>query len=711
MQNKPMISFITPNYNDGETIERQIASIADQDYKYVEQIVVDDGSTDGSKELLKKLEKKYKNLKVVFLPKNMGACYARNEGAKLAQGKYLSFLPADAKLYPGVARIWVEVLEENPEFSFLYGGYKFTEDAKNNYREIFNYLGDAFDPYFLKVTNYIDGSFPIKKELFDKMGGWDVQIKSLQDWDFWLNAVVKHGAKGIYRREVFFETTYPHPGGLSHDSSQNWIARTEQIKKKYGIEPKKICVTGQGAQFHAKNIAKLLDADYLDIPSFKPHKYEMIYIVGFFGNIAQSLSGTRAFRVLHWIGSDILALQQAEPKLRSEVVRWIDNNIDVNLCEIEATRKELDALGIKARIVPFPPAKMYEPMELPKDFSVAVYMPYQNKAFYQPDLLLDIAKKMKKINFKFFGDVTMAGKKGNIEHWGKVEGAEKDKLIKETSCILRVTPHDGLPLSVIEWITAGRNAITTIDIPHSVKTGMKKIEIIDALRKAQTKGINKSGSKYYRELCDVKKFKDTIYGLMEVDMAYWWKKICPIWHLMEENQETTDDVSKVLTAVRELKPKSLLDLGCGTGRWSELLNVDNYVGIDFAKDLIKEAAKKYPNRKFEATDILNYDGKDFDVVFSFATLLHIKPKDLDKYVDKIKKMGKIGVFVEPILEGEVVGDTRVVFPKVLEMQKEDPKFLFNVKYTWIHDYMSVFNVKKVVHLSHNRNMFIVDLTK
>jgi SAM-dependent methyltransferase len=726
-QKQIMLSVITPNHNDSKTIERQVDSIMDQDYKAIEQIIVDDGSTDESKKVLQKLEKKYKGrLKVIFLKENQGACIARNIGAKEAKGKYLSFLPADAKLYPGVARIWVETLENNPKYDFLYGGYKITDD---DYNPIFDYLGDKFDPYFLKVTNYIDGSFPLKKELFDKMGGWDPAIKSLQDWDLWLNAVLRHNAIGIYKQEVFFETTAPHPGGLSADSHNNWIARTEQIKKKYGIEPKKICVTGQGATFHAKNVAKLLDADYQLDPSFKPHKYEMIYVIGFFGNVAKSFWNTRAMRVVHWIGSDILQVKMAPPEQREWVIKWLEHNVDINLCEFETTRKELEELGIKARIVPFPPEKMYDPIPLPEKFAVACYLPYNNAPFYNPDLISDVAMAMPDVNFYYFGNPILMGNKNNIFHCGTVNMFEKEDLIKKTSMILRVVPHDGLPLSVIEWITAGRNALTTVKIDHATKlnvnlalTGDKKKderimkenkkEIIRQIRLIQKQKLNTEGSKFYKKLCDVKKFKDTIYGFMKFDIKKWWKEIGDFWEMAEGQREETSDISAVIKEIKELKPKTLLDIGCGSGRWADLLPSEGYTGIDFSKKLIEIAKKKHSDQLFFETDIMDYkvDNK-FDVVFSFATLLHVPPEKIKDYIAHLKTLGKKGVFVEPTSEFNTNMTTRVINQRIIEKQKKTD-WIFNVKYTWIHDYLNLLgDIEKVIPLSNNRSMFIVNLEK
>jgi len=724
----PLISFITPNYNDGKTIEKMVDSIMDQDYKNIEQIVVDDCSTDDSKKVLEKLENKYPNLKVVYLEKNQGACVARNVGASLAKGKYLSFLPADAKLYPGVARIWVEGLEKNPEYDFLYGGYKFVDE---NGHELYNYMSDDFDPYFLQVTNYIDGSYPLKKELFDKIGGWDPQIKSLQDWDFWLNAVLKHGAKGLYKKEVYFETTMPHPGGLSDDSHKNWIARTEQIKKKYNIEPKKICVTGNGAPFHAKNVAKMLNADYLPTPSFKPHKYEMIYVIGFFGNVDQAFWNTRAVRVIHWIGSDILSIQQADPKVKAETLSWIDNNVDVNLCEFETTQKELAELGIRARIVPFPPRIISEPMPLPDKFTIAVYDPYQNKQFYYPDFIKGLAKKTPDINWEFFGDPTLFGKKDNIHHNGVTNEEETRQLIKDSSMILRITPHDGLPLSVIEWIMAGRNAITSVEMPFSNKYDIEMMQsatpptkemmdtmekknsdkLLDLIETVRKQGVNTEGSKYYHDICSISKFKDYIYGLLNVDIKEWWRQLGPIWKSMENGQIAAADIFSASKALKELDPKSIVDLGCGTGRWIDLLPNVPYTGVDFTDFIIEEAKELHPNKTFVKSSFIEFSDtvkEKADLVFVFASLLHVKPEDMKVTAEAMKKIAHRALIIEPVSEALVEGRGRTVHPEVIKKQKESDWF-FNVKYTWCHDYFKYFNVKKAVPVSNNRMLFVLDL--
>lgn len=709
--NLPFLSVVTPNYNDGDTIEGLVESVLTQDYPNIEQIIVDDGSTDNSKKVLQKLEKKWKSkLKVIYLKKNSGACVARNLGAKHAKGKYISFLPADAKLYPGMARIWVDKLESNPDIDFVYGGYRFVNDDG---LPVNDYLADEFDPYFLKVANYIDGSFPLKKELFDKMGGWDPSIKSLQDWDFWLNAVLNHNAKGLYIPDIFFETTIPHPGGLSFDSHNNWIARNKQIKDKYGIKEKDICVTGTGARFHAKNMAKLLDADYKDVPSYKPHNYKMIYVVGFFGNVAQSFFGTDALRVVHWIGSDVLALINDPDKKRQEwIVNWILNNVDINLVEFEHTQKELASVGIKARIVPLPPKKLFNVMPLPKKFTVAVYDPYNNKQHYYSDLIKEVAKECKDVDFKLFGDSTLQGKKGNLEFCGSV--SDITKLLQDTSALLRVTKHDGLPLSIIEWATAGRNIITNVPgIKHAVSVTPDLKSLVAGIKKAKKLGINKRGAAYYRELANQDEYVKDIKELLNYEPEKYWENRAETWDKIEGQLVDAKEEYIITKELEALNPKSILDIGCGNGKWFTALKkiAPNYLGVDISSKLIKIAKAKHPKGQFIKADLRKLSSvvkEKYDVIFSYTSLLHVPPEQIEDTINELKKVGKYLVLIEPTKPFDTSNvQMRQIHPEIIKAQ-QDGKIIYGVKSSFVHNYINYLTPEKIVNLE-PRQLMIVKL--
>lgn len=728
MENKPLFSFCTPVYNDGDTVKRMIQSILEQDYPNIEHILVNDGSKDKTGDILNKYAKKYpEKIKVIHFKQNKGACEARNEAASHAKGKYLSFLPADAKIYPGVVRDWVNRLEENPEYDFLYGGYSFIDDQGNRVQD---YISEDFDPYLLEVTNYIDGSYPLKKALFDKMGGWDSSVKSLQDWDFWLNAVKKYGAKGLYVPDLFFETTLPHPGGLSFDSANNWLERTGYIKRKYGIREREICVASYGAPFHGKNTAKILDADYKGMPSFKPHNYKMIYLIGGYyqqyPHIVEGFKRHDGLRVLHWIGSDIHVLQQMKhdpsPVAGISLVNFLNylsNNIDVNLCEYEQTQKELKEFGINARIVPLPPAKLYDLSPLPNKFTMAIYLPYINKQFYYTDLCMEIASEMSDISFKIFGDPTLIGKKHNIEHVGKIDYDKMGDFIKSCSTILRLTPHDGLPLSVCEFIMAGRNAVTSTPMKHVIipKT-LDKQNIKQAILECKGLSENKEGSKYYREILNHETFKKTIYDLMEYKPKEYWENRANTWNILTgenkimEKEQEPEILNFIDECIKEVKPLNVLDVGCGNGNWVLWLKdrCKNYTGVDISENLLKICKEKYPNEKFIQSDILDFDKniKDkYDLVFSFTTLLHIKPQDLENASKMFKNVAGYGIFIEPIEKYDRNMITnRLLPPIVIKEQMENQKIIHGVESSFVHNYKQYFKVLKEKKVGQRLAMFV-----
>jgi 2-polyprenyl-3-methyl-5-hydroxy-6-metoxy-1,4-benzoquinol methylase len=673
----PLISFVMPVYNDAKTVEAAIDSIFDNDWPSIEVVAVDDGSPDGAGKVLDSLKKKYKNLTVLHFDKNKGACTARNEGAKLAKGKYLAWLPADAKIFPGMIRSWVETLEKNPEYDFLYGGYRFIND---NGDIVSNYESETFEPYLLECHNYIDGSFPIKTETYWRVaklmnqpdGLWDPNIKSLQDWDFWLSVVKEGKGKGLYFRDIFFETYMPHPGGLSYDSHANWLARTRAIKLKHNIPIRKICVTAPGAPFFAKYIAYLLDADFSYCPQMKDHDYDMIYILGFYPSIMQACSDsfvnpkyypqmddfvkakkdvplTAAIKVVHLIGTDLMQMQYLSLIDRKIIGLYLNGIYDHCLTEFEETQKEAKQLGIESDVLALPPRRYYEPDPFPKDFTVAVYAPPTNQELYSLDIMKKVAKELPKFKFKFFGDPSQTGKvEGNIEHVGYIY--DMGQLIKESSCLMRITVHDGLPQSVLEFLSAGRRVVFNHELKH-VNMADKKIEVkalVKALKEESEKGLNEEAAKWVRTHFDKKKYKDKIYSLLTYDAKKFWDKTAKHWNrLVDEGMYTTKDWDVLEPMIGDTKKKSVIDVGCGEGQWSEKFEGE-YLGIDISESLIKSAQKKHPGKKFVCSTLQDFKAdKKFDLAFCYTVFEHIVEEEMPKAVEALRKIAKQAIIVEP----------------------------------------------------------------
>ena len=118
------ISVVTPNYNGARCVERTIRSVLSQDYEDLEYIVVDDGSTDNSREIIRRYADK---LTLIEKP-NGGLPTAINAGFRRASGDLVYWLDSDDLLMPGTVRAAAELFARRSNASILYGNYYRIDD-------------------------------------------------------------------------------------------------------------------------------------------------------------------------------------------------------------------------------------------------------------------------------------------------------------------------------------------------------------------------------------------------------------------------------------------------------------------------------------------------------------------------------------------------------------------------------------------------------
>lgn len=112
---EPKFSVIIPNYNNSETLGRAIESVLSQSYAAYEIIVIDDGSTDDSKQVLKNFDSE---IKVCFRA-NGGVSEARNYGVQIATGEWIAFLDADDEYFPDRLKLHAEWIKDDVNIRFL----------------------------------------------------------------------------------------------------------------------------------------------------------------------------------------------------------------------------------------------------------------------------------------------------------------------------------------------------------------------------------------------------------------------------------------------------------------------------------------------------------------------------------------------------------------------------------------------------------------
>ena len=131
MTKNETISFIIPTYNNEKYIEECVQSVANQSYKDIEIIVIDDGSIDGTGKILDGLEKQIPNLRV-FHNKNSGVSHSRNIGIHEATGQYIVFVDGDDYIASDFASYMLSLINtENADFAFSTDCFTSIKEGQN----------------------------------------------------------------------------------------------------------------------------------------------------------------------------------------------------------------------------------------------------------------------------------------------------------------------------------------------------------------------------------------------------------------------------------------------------------------------------------------------------------------------------------------------------------------------------------------------------
>jgi protein O-GlcNAc transferase len=199
--NTPLVSIIVPCYNHAQFLSDAITSIVRQIYKNWECIIVNDGSTDNTGEVSRKIIAQYPGESIYLVEReNGGLANARNTGVASSRGKYILPLDADDMIAPAMLYKCVTLLESNPEIAIAYSSIQQFGESRSivHLRE--------YDFHALCKINFMTCTALFRREAFDETGGYNENMRQgYEDWDFWIGC----GERGFYGRHIpellFFE--------------------------------------------------------------------------------------------------------------------------------------------------------------------------------------------------------------------------------------------------------------------------------------------------------------------------------------------------------------------------------------------------------------------------------------------------------------------------------------------------------------------------
>ena len=185
-----LISVIIPAYNVEETIIETVNSVLAQTYTNFELIIINDGSSDRTLNLLQNITDS--RLKI-FSYENAGLSTARNRGVEQSQGEFVSFLDADDCWTVNKLERQIAALQDNPQAALAYSWVYFKyEMAANSYADTsVTYTGDVYGELLLKNFLHNGSNALIRKKILQEAGLFDPQLKAVEDWDLYLRIAAK----------------------------------------------------------------------------------------------------------------------------------------------------------------------------------------------------------------------------------------------------------------------------------------------------------------------------------------------------------------------------------------------------------------------------------------------------------------------------------------------------------------------------------------
>ncbi|EMA61298.1 glycosyl transferase family protein [Halorubrum distributum JCM 13561] len=298
-----LVSVVIPTYNRSHILSRAIESVLNQSYSNFELIIVDDGSTDGTKEMISQ----YSDSRIQFieLGSNKGANAARNEGIRKSNGKYISFLDSDDEFAADHLEKAISYLEQAPRSAK--GVYTSQKEYLNGTFHSSSVAKKVLDSPKQIIRRYSANgfsSFTFSSDIFDNIELLDEELEAYQDMDFLIRFLQYYELHPI---SDFLVKYHIHDEQISSDPDRRLSALEQLISKhKKTIEKSN---TGylhysRGFQYVEKNSMNKAKTEFAAAIKSDPIKFR--YYFQFFS----SLFGYSGFKTINNMKSKLVYLYQ-----------------------------------------------------------------------------------------------------------------------------------------------------------------------------------------------------------------------------------------------------------------------------------------------------------------------------------------------------------------------------------------------------------------
>lgn len=229
----PLVSVIMPCFNAAPYIEQAVRSVLDQTYATIELIIVDDGSTDASPEIVSRLSDAYPGRIRSAEQANAGPYAARNHGLRLATGDYIAFLDADDWWRNDFAEKLLAAVSQDDSVALAYCGW-----------QNIGLQGGRGDPHVPpdyeledKAARFLRAAAPwpihtalVRRSVLDEVGGFDLDLPTCMDYDLWLRIAVARPIRLVHEVLAFYRH---HQSGQITSTQWRQARNSWLVKRKF----------------------------------------------------------------------------------------------------------------------------------------------------------------------------------------------------------------------------------------------------------------------------------------------------------------------------------------------------------------------------------------------------------------------------------------------------------------------------------------------
>jgi glycosyltransferase involved in cell wall biosynthesis len=219
--NQPLVTIVTPSYNQGGFIRATIESVLSQDYPRIEYIIMDGGSTDETA----RVAAEYAERLTWISEKDRGQSHAINKGFQMARGEIVAWLNSDDILLPGAVSAAVKAFERAPDAGAIYGeGYLM--DREGRFTRRFPYTEPLVMWKLVYLSDYIlqQATF-FRRDAIEAVGWLDESLHYTMDWDVLIKLAKRFG---LYYTPDFLGALREYPEAKSSAGGEE---RIEEIRR------------------------------------------------------------------------------------------------------------------------------------------------------------------------------------------------------------------------------------------------------------------------------------------------------------------------------------------------------------------------------------------------------------------------------------------------------------------------------------------------